>query len=100
MATKQNMYVGAANDIAVINDKINDSVVAWKNTNDGKEIVMYKIDQALSIRDEVAELKGELKTLIKGLDDGSKEFDKYQSALEQCTHFLDSTRRELDNKFK
>lgn len=100
MATKQNMYVGAANDILEINNKINDAVFAWKKTTNGREIIAYEIDKALNIRDDVAELKGELKILIKGLDDGSKELAKYQGALDHCNHFLDSTRKELENGFK
>lgn len=99
MSDKPNMYVGMKDEMERIDQKIEDAVVAWKINEDGtKEVCIHHIDKALEIRDEVAELKGQLTVLIKGLDKNSTKLNNYQNSYNRCKEFLDSTRKSFLNQ--
>lgn len=50
--------------------------------------------------DNVAELKGELNILIKGLDNGSRELSKYEEMQSKCIEFLNVTKKDLEKLFE
>ncbi len=89
MATKQNMYVGKEKQAKEIIEKINESVIAWKLNDDGvKEISIYQTDKAEAIRDEVANMQGQLEVLLKGLDKNSSKRGVYQEMYERTNEFM------------
>lgn len=97
MSTKQNMFVGATKNISQVNELLEDAVVMWKKEDNNRSIVAYDIEKALEIRDQVSELKGELKILIKGSDmDDTRE--KYLSSYKKCEEFLNITKQEFNAK--
>lgn len=103
MATKQNMYVGATKEMNELDQKIEEAVVSRRlNEDKTKKIgvsIVY-IDKALKIRDAVAELKGALNTLLKGLDKDSPEEEKYRQMRDKCTTFLNDTRGTIEDNMK
>lgn len=95
MASKQNMYAGMKKEMKKVLDKINESIVMYSMSDDGfREIVGYDSRIAREIRDEVANMQGQLQVLLKGLDKNSPKRSDYQKVLNYCKYFLDYTNRE------
>ena len=53
------------------------------------EIAIYQIEKAEAVRNEVANMQGQLEVLLNGLDKGSPKREEYQRLLNIINEFMD-----------
>ena len=82
MATKLNMYKGKIKQARKIIEKIDSCVIAWDMNNVG-------IEKAEAVRNEVANMQGQLEVLLNGLDKSSPKRKEYQNLLNIINEFME-----------
>ena len=89
MATKLNMYKGKIKQARKIIEKIDSCVIAWDMNNVViHQIGIYQIEKAEAVRNEVANMQGQLEVLLNGLDKSSPKRKEYQNLLNIINEFM------------
>lgn len=92
MAVKQNIYRGLNKNFSKVREKMKSSIFLYvKQTNGSWTIGGYDCSIARKIREETANMQGQLQVALKGLDANSKERKKYEKMLKECDVFLEET---------
>ena len=90
MATKLNMYKEKIKQARKIIEKIDSCVIAWDMNNVGiHQIGIYQIEKAEAVRNEVANMQGQLEVLLNGLDKSSPKRKEYQNLLNIINEFME-----------
>ena len=90
MATKLNMYKEKIKQARKIIEKIYSCVIAWDMNNVGiHQIGIYQIEKAEAVRNEVANMQGQLEVLLNGLDKSSPKRKEYQNLLNIINEFME-----------
>ena len=84
MATKLNMYKEKIKQARKIIEKIDSCVIAWD-----MKIGIYQIEKAEAVRNEVANMQGQLEVLLNGLDKSSPKRKEYQNLLNIINEFME-----------
>lgn len=94
MGTFLNTCKEVRKNIQDIENKINEAVIGWQKLDNGsKQPVIYFVNKAETIRDDVLKLVGQLELINQQLEKDSEVRPYYDSVYNKCINFLDVTRK-------